>query len=214
MVNFKLEFSGETIKEGEVEYHVIDARQVGVGKIYRGGKLSGVFVNDENKLIGEYNSSALDLSGIELIGGNNSALDFNGVDGILLVRKAPSRNLMAKLVMAKLVGIPADFWGDIIYEYYYHGKLHRKNNPAYICGKDKKYYKHGNFHRLNGPSYLFYGEGRYYVNGVDIPNSLPKFNKGKIVNGIELTKQKIIEAMLFDREYGKFLQEKYVNNVG
>ena len=47
----------------------------------------------------------------------------------------------------------------------------------------------------------------YYINGKPLNNNnLPWVLGNKIVNDVELTKEKVLEAMLFDREYGKFLK--------
>lgn len=47
----------------------------------------------------------------------------------------------------------------------------------------------------------------YHINSKSLNNNnLPWVLGNKIINNVELTKEKVLEAMLFDREYGKFLK--------
>ena len=104
--------------------------------------------------------------------------------------------------------------------YLVNGIYHRDEGPALIS-KDggKIYFKHGKQHRLEGPAVVFTFNKlnyQYMINGKEIHKEkakFPLFNNGKIINNVRLDRQAIVEAMLFDREYGKFLLtvEKYIS---
>lgn len=104
-------------------------------------------------------------------------------------------------------------------EYYRGEKLHRESGPAQVVGDYVVYYRHGIKHRLGGPAEIFGNYNRiplgptrqepnFYVNGKRIPMDVdfPIIDAGFSINNIEVNKSTILNAMLFDREYGKFLQ--------
>lgn len=50
--------------------------------------------------------------------------------------------------------------------WYYMGKLHRENGPAYIGPEGKLWYNQGNLHRMDGPAVIHSsGEVEYWHNG-------------------------------------------------
>ena len=184
-------FIGKINKEGDIEYHVLDASHVVIMPLF------------------DYNLKELKLflsNKMEVILYRKECFFINieGIDGILLISRAES-----KKYMTNISGIPEDLLGNNYFSYYYKGKLHRTNGPSLYCGEYKIYKENGETHRLDGPASFAFGKELYYVRGREIPEGLPKFKEGKIVNGVELTKSKIIEAMQFDREYGNFVKKMY-----
>lgn len=99
-------------------------------------------------------------------------------------------------------------------------KLHRNDKPALMLWQNQKvivrcYYKTNKVHRLEGPAYIDYRlthktHKQYFVNNkkIDLDRGVefPVFNGDKIVNDMPLNSATIMNAMLFDREYGKFLR--------
>jgi len=103
-------------------------------------------------------------------------------------------------------------------EYFYKNKHHRIDGPAiktidcYQC-----YYRNGIKHRLGGPAEIFgnyksfikpWRFSKFYVNGkIIIPEDadFPIIDGGFPINNIDINRSTILNAMLFDREYGAFL---------
>lgn len=108
-------------------------------------------------------------------------------------------------------------------QYYYNSLLHRLDGPAHIhynkIGEieTERWYKDNLLHRLDGPAYITYKDEKatmklWIVNGKDINKTqLPIFENNQLCGKIKLSKNTIIKAALFDREYGAFLNEKYNN---
>ena len=103
-------------------------------------------------------------------------------------------------------------------EYFYEDKHHRIDGPAIktIDGY-KCYYRNGIKHRLGGPAEIFgnyksfikpWRFSKFYVNGkIIIPEDadFPIIDGGFPINNIDINRSTILNAMLFDREYGAFL---------
>lgn len=102
-----------------------------------------------------------------------------------------------------------------------YDKFHRLDDPAEIRYdlsnntqekiNSESWYNNGKLHRLNGPAQIYYKTNAidWFVNGKQIDiKKLPVFYNGQLLNK-KLNKQSILNAMLFDREYGMFLKEKY-----
>ncbi len=108
-------------------------------------------------------------------------------------------------------------------EYWYkNDHIHRDGGPAIIKYRKTlngdsevvcEYYKQGIRHRLDGPAqYLRRARSGscdvdlWFVNGIGVDvNRYPVIRDGRIVNRIKLDKAALIDAAMFDREYGKFL---------
>ena len=72
-------------------------------------------------------------------------------------------------------------------------------------------YKNGEIHKLDGPAhrnvnYCGTKVDYYYVNGKEIPDELPKIFRGQSWNGVPINRKTVMDAMLFDREYGRYLK--------
>ena len=89
------------------------------------------------------------------------------------------------------------------------------NNSQQTINKSKNYFKHehirnNRYHRLNGPAFIERINCKaiieWWINGKMIPDDIIHYEKGLEKN---ITKTDILKAMLFDREYGRFLQEKH-----
>lgn len=65
------------------------------------------------------------------------------------------------------VSNPAVRYANGDYIWYYNGKIHRDNGPAYFRNGILSYYKHGVLHREDGPA-ITYPDGRkqWYINGI------------------------------------------------
>lgn len=102
--------------------------------------------------------------------------------------------------------------------YYKEGMLHRENDKPTII----KYHGNGNalvqmwhkndlLHRLSGPATIDCNfkkpMKKWFINNKPLNRTVfPAFENGVLVGKVRLTKSTIVEAMLFDREYGSFLQ--------
>jgi hypothetical protein len=102
--------------------------------------------------------------------------------------------------------------------WYKNNKPHRDNHPARIVYNkthtEFNYLKFGKLHRLDGPAFYIIEnknpnqikQPNWYVNGKKIDDKkLPIIYKGKIQNKIIIDKSVLLEASMFDRDYGKFL---------
>lgn len=99
-------------------------------------------------------------------------------------------------------------------------KYHRLDGPAdSLYSEDGKiiyqiWRKNGYLHNLNGPAVIINENDKlikqWAINNKFLPiTKLPRFENGQLCGRIKLTKASILKAMLFDREYGLFLQEMY-----
>jgi len=105
-----------------------------------------------------------------------------------------------------------DYNGNISFtEYKVHGITHRTGNPAVIYSNTcYSFYRNGAIHRVEGPAVQDGKLYSWFVNGMPIDKSIfPIFRKNKQVNKIPITRELVMKAMLFDRDYGKFLNEKF-----
>jgi len=96
------------------------------------------------------------------------------------------------------------------------GKIYEKTNKHMFFVRDC-------YHRINGPA-LFYEsllptfahitlKNNFYFHGKPIPSHLPHFVGDDIINGVKPTKDVILQAMMFDRDYGILLKNKIKNII-
>jgi len=92
-----------------------------------------------------------------------------------------------------------------------NGLKHREGKPAVIHHDGSySYFKENHLHRLEGPAIKDGKLFSWFVNGTLIDkNKFPIFKRNKIINKIKITRKLLIEAMFFDRDYGKFLNDKF-----
>jgi len=108
-------------------------------------------------------------------------------------------------------------------EYCKKDKLHREQGPAstvYTTSgviRSESWYQNGCLHRLDGPAYTLYKwdkdevfEKQWWVNGSKLNRRrLPSFENGCLVGNVNLTKASLVRSTLFDRDYGRFVRDKY-----
>lgn len=106
-------------------------------------------------------------------------------------------------------------------EYDQNNKIHRLDGPAIItyyndgCIETEHWFKNNKRHRLNGPAYTYYQRvgtsiKSWYLNNKTIDTKkYPIVENNRICGEIPLTKETILNALLFDREYGMFLKQLY-----
>lgn len=100
----------------------------------------------------------------------------------------------------------------VFFTYRKYGNIHRTDKPAIIISsKDYySYYRNNTLHRLDGPAMRNGSAYTWFVNGQPIDRKIfPIFKNKKIINKIPLTRKLVMDAMFFDRDYGKFLNEKF-----
>jgi hypothetical protein len=123
--------------------------------------------------------------------------------------------------------------------YYVNNKLHRKDGPAIIqrCNKTEIWYKNNKQHRIGGPSYIAEKEKIwkaddkfhrvngpavqtinlkktkkfYYFMGSLIPDHIVRFEEGCSTKPLDRTA--ILEAVLWNRNYGKIIDIIYKTNA-
>lgn len=130
------------------------------------------------------------------------------IDGLLHNENGPATTMYSSLKTNRRIE-----------KYFYKHKLHREDGPALISYNDsgqildQYWYKHDKPHRLNGPAFITQKTKSWYVNGVLINRKkYPVVENDQIYGKVKLTKNNIIKATLFDREYGTFLKEMYDKN--
>jgi hypothetical protein len=114
------------------------------------------------------------------------------------------------------------YWPNSKYKssecYYINGSMSRKSDkPSSIIYdyngniREEYWYKENCLHRITGPAIIQYLKNNikktWIVNDKKIDRRIyPIFENNKPANKVKLTKASIFQTMLFDREYGTFLQ--------
>lgn len=106
-------------------------------------------------------------------------------------------------------------------EIYMIDGYYRENGPSVIKydwignKQEETWYKQGRIHNLNGPALITYKNDKiiskkWYVNGKPLNRTkMPAFENNVLCGRIKLNQRSILEATIFDREYGTFLKEMY-----
>lgn len=88
----------------------------------------------------------------------------------------------------------------LVTRFYYHGKLHRENGPAYISGTNEVWYKHGQIHRTDGPAAIADNvDFDWYVNGNLIPE-IRSFLESNKMKADQLSKDDLMILRLTFKE--------------
>ncbi len=112
--------------------------------------------------------------------------------------------------------------------YYINGRWNRINDQPSTITYDSKgnvimrcWHRDGEKHRLGGPAQIDYYlksgrvKKRWIVNGNLLDRRIyPAFESGQPASKVKLTKASILDAMMFDREYGAYLQSIYEEQHG
>jgi len=97
-------------------------------------------------------------------------------------------------------------------------KVYVEKHQFYIDDSKVTTYKYniepGWLHRLDGPSYIVYDKNpkfSWYINNIQVPEDIIKVNLKKCPNPI-ITRRDMLQAMLFNREYGTYIKSLYEQN--